>query len=79
MNDPLFRLKPCIIAGETRPDDYSVVTLDGETIGRVYRIEGARTETWAWFARFAGAPSGRTISLDEAKKAFRSAWNARPE
>jgi hypothetical protein len=34
VNDPLFRLKPYIIAGESRPDDYSVVTLNGKTVGR---------------------------------------------
>ena len=78
-NDPLFRLKPCIIAGESRPDDFSVVTLDGETVGRMYRVEVARTEQWAWFGHFSGAPSGRTVNLAEAKKAFRAAWDARLE
>lgn len=31
MDSPAFHLKPCVIAGETRPGDYSVVTEDGET------------------------------------------------
>jgi hypothetical protein len=47
MNDPLFRLKPCIIDGESRLNDFSVVTLDGEMLGRMYRVEEARTEQWA--------------------------------
>jgi hypothetical protein len=77
MDDPLFHLKPCIIGGESRPDDFSVVTSDGETMGRMYRVEGARTEQWGW--HFPGAPSGRTLSLDEAKMAFGAAWDAQLE
>jgi hypothetical protein len=74
-----LRLRPYIIAGESRPDDFNVVIEDGETAGRMYRVEVARTETWAWFGHFSGVPSGRTLSLDEAKKAFRAAWDARLE
>jgi hypothetical protein len=76
MNDPLFRLRPCIIGGESRPDDYSVVTLDGETIGRIYKTGSARTEAWVWSitVNIPGvAANGRTLSLDDAKKAFRAA------
>jgi hypothetical protein len=82
MNDPLFRLRPCIIAGESRPDDYSVVTLDGEVIGRIYKTGDARTEAWVWSITVnipGAAANGRTLNLDDAKKAFRAAWDARPE
>ena len=75
--DPL-RLRPTVIAGESRPDDYCVVTEDGTTVGRMYRVEGAHTETWAWFAHFGRSPSGRAPSRKEAKQRFRAAWDARP-
>jgi hypothetical protein len=58
-----LRLRPGVIAGETRPGDFSVVTEDGKTVGRMYRVEGAQTETWAWFARFGHNPTGRASSL----------------
>jgi hypothetical protein len=45
----------------------------------MYKVDGARIATWAWFGHFPDAPSGRTLSLDEAKKAFRTAWDARLE
>jgi hypothetical protein len=63
ISDPLH-LEPCVIAGEVCRDDFSVVTEDGRTVGRMYRVEGARTETWAWFAHFGRSPSGRASSLD---------------
>ncbi len=75
-SDPL-RLRPTVIAGQTPPDDFCVVTEDGETVGRMYRVEGARTEIWAWFAHFGRSPSGRASSRDEAKQQFRAAWDAR--
>jgi hypothetical protein len=77
-SSPPLRLRPCIIAGETRPDDFSVINEDGATVGRMYRVDGARTETWAWFARFGHNPTGRASSLEEAKQALRAAWDARP-
>src|SRR5690348_14314082 len=46
-----FHLRPCVIAGETRPGDVSVVSQDGETVGPMYRVDGARTQT----------ESGRTL------------------
>ena len=77
MDDPLH-LRPCIIAGESRPDDFSVVTLDGEVIGRIYKTGDARTE--AWVVNIPGvAANGRALNLDIAKKAFRAAWDARLE
>jgi len=42
-----LRLRPCVIAGETRPGDFCVVTVEGKTVGRMYRVDGARTDTWA--------------------------------
>jgi hypothetical protein len=78
ISDPL-RLRATVIAGETLRDDFCVVTEDGATVGRMYRVEGARTETWAWFAHFGRSPSGRASSLDEATKEFRAAWDARPQ
>jgi hypothetical protein len=80
MDSPAFRLRPCVIGGQTAPDDCSVVTEDGETVGRIYRVDGARIESWAWFAHIPGAAAnGRALSLDEAKKAFRAAWDRQPE
>jgi hypothetical protein len=51
-----------------------------DRVGRNCRVEGARTASWAWFAYIPGAAAnGRALSLDEAKKAFRAAWDTRPE
>jgi hypothetical protein len=60
------------------PGDFSVITDDGATVGRMYRVDGARTETWAWFAHFGRSPAGRASSREEAKRQFRAAWDARP-
>ena len=67
-----------------QPDDYDVIH-DGEIIGRIYRMIGLEElgveELWRW--RTAGSleptdgPSGGICaSLDEAKEAFRAAWEA---
>jgi hypothetical protein len=78
MPDAPARLRPCVIAGETRPGDFCVVAAEGETVGRMYRVDSAQTETWAWFAHFGRSPAGRTSSREEAKRQFRAAWDARP-
>src|SRR5262245_890733 len=72
---PLF-LRPCVIAGETAPDDYSVVE-DGKIVGRVYRDTGNRAEAWVWSVTI-GIPStayGRSPSRDQAKADFRAAFD----
>jgi hypothetical protein len=59
-------------------DDYDVI-LDGEIVGRTYRMIGDR-ELWRWMIRLWAPPPGPTggvaDGLDEAKVAFRTAWRA---
>lgn len=79
MPDDLF-LRPCVIGGETKPDDYSVIW-EGLTIGRIYRYAGSGAgERWAWSAGLSHLPQqprwrGLARSLKEAKAAFRVAWD----
>jgi hypothetical protein len=79
MEHGLF-LRPCVIGGETKPDDYSVIC-DDLIIGRIYRYEGSGTgDRWAWSAGLSVIPQhprwrGLAGSLKEAKAAFRQAWN----
>jgi hypothetical protein len=84
MEHDLF-LRPCVIGGETKPDDYSVIW-DGLTIGRIYRYAGSGAgDRWAWSAGLSVIPQqprwrGLAGSLKEAKEAFRRAWDEiRPE
>jgi hypothetical protein len=62
------------------PDDYNVVH-KGQTIGRIYCVTGGARETWHWAqidprAPSHGTNSGVAASFDEAKAAFRAAWDA---
>lgn len=84
MEHDLF-LRPCEIAGETKPDDYSVIW-DDLIIGRIYRYSGSGAgDKWSWSAGLSVIPQrprwrGLANSLKEAKAAFRQAWNeVRPE
>jgi hypothetical protein len=61
------------------PDNYDVIH-DGKIIGRIYRMIG-REELWRWMIPGSRAPTdgpsgGICVSLDEAKAAFRAAWDA---
>ena len=71
-----LRLRPTeIIAGEPLPDDWCVV-LDGDTIGRIMRVQLARgVWVWSWsLILFPASPADRgdEPTLDAAKAAFRS-------
>lgn len=77
MADQLFlrRIYP------NKPDHYSVINLDGESVGYIYRSDSAPpgAPAWLWgvaFSHYPSAPnqSGRLASLDEAKAAVRAAW-----
>lgn len=78
MEHELF-LRPCVIGGETKPDDYSVIW-GGLTIGRIYRYMGSGAgEKWSWNAGLFNIPQqprwrGLAGSLNEAKAAFKKAW-----
>jgi hypothetical protein len=84
MDHDLF-LRPAVIGGETKPDDYSVIW-DNLTIGRISRYPGSGSgEKWSWSAGLSNLPQqprwrGLASSLKEAKAAFRLAWDEiRPE
>jgi hypothetical protein len=64
--------------GTSRPDDYNVV-YEGQRVGRIYRMNSTGRELWRWtqswiFQPTHGANGGVADTLDEAKAAFRSAW-----
>jgi hypothetical protein len=66
--------------GVSRPDDYHVI-YEGEVVGRVYRMNNTGRETWRWTQIGMRAPThepngGMADSLDEAKAAFKTAWEA---
>jgi hypothetical protein len=75
----MLTLRPTRIAGETAPDDWSVLC-DGRVIGRMMRqIVGAQSSTpWGWsitvpLPTIPGSQGGAE-SLEGAKAAFRIAW-----
>jgi hypothetical protein len=51
---------------------------DGEEVGRLYRMNGVGREQWRWthFWYTRGTNGGVADTLDEAKAAFRAAWEA---
>ena len=65
--------------GERRPDDYEVRHY-GRTVGRGYRIDSVSRELWQWtqigWGPSHGPSGGVADTLDEAKAAFRLAWDA---
>ena len=64
--------------GTILPDGYDVIH-DGEIVGRIYRMNTGR-ELWRWtqIGRAQPEPGGGVAdSLDEAKAAFRAAWERR--
>jgi hypothetical protein len=61
-------------------DDFDVLH-DGEIVGRIYRMSSTGQELWRWMMPRLRAPTdgpsgGVVASLDEAKAAFRRAWDA---
>ena len=66
--------------GERRPDDYNIIH-KGQIVGRIYRMNGTGRELWRWtqsgLAQPRHGPNGGVANtLDEAKTAFRRAWDA---
>lgn len=60
------------------PEDYNVIH-EGRVVGRVSRMNSTARETWQWTQIGERAPTrgpngGIADSLDEAKVAFRRAW-----
>jgi hypothetical protein len=64
--------------GEKRPDDYEV-RHEGRTVGRIQRLRSTGRELWHWtqidWGPSYGPNGGVTDTLDEAKAAFRRAWD----
>ena len=73
-------LRPAVIGGQTKPDDYSVIW-DSLTIGRIFRSIGLNgADIWSWSAGLPTIPQqprwrGQAGTLKEAKAAFRKAWD----
>ncbi|CCE06455.1 conserved hypothetical protein [Bradyrhizobium sp. STM 3843] len=69
-----WRLRLCVIGGQTRPDDYAVIDEQDRPIGRICRGHGGG---WLWAVNLPNprAPSGDARSLEEAKAAFRDGWD----
>jgi hypothetical protein len=70
-------LRPCVIGGETAPNDYSVIE-DDHVVGRIYLAQSGASHAWVWSVTV-GIPStayGRAPSLDQAKAEFRAAFEA---
>jgi hypothetical protein len=72
-------LRRTIIAGETPPDDYTVMW-DGLAIGRIFKtIAVGGGATWSWSCALPNVPQssqhrGRADRLESAKTAFKTAW-----
>ena len=63
-------------------DDYDVAH-DGEIIGRIYRMSGDE-EVWRWMMLGSREPrdgpsGGLSYTFEEAKAAFRRAWDTAPQ
>jgi len=63
--------------GERHPEDYEI-RYNGQTGGRGYRLRSTGRELWHWtqigWGPSHGPHGGLADSLDEAKAAFRAAW-----
>ena len=63
-------------AGESRPDDYSVIH-KGQRVGRIYRMHSTDRELWYWTEIGARAPNtGLADTLEAAEAAFLRVWDA---
>jgi hypothetical protein len=64
-----------------KPDDYNIIH-EGQIVGRMYRMNSTGRELWRWtrsgiFQPSHGPNGGVADSRDEAKAAFRAAWQRR--
>jgi len=67
-----FSLQPIRWPGDDEADKHDFRVLnDGKRVGRIYRRNAAR-ESWNW--GIYGDGSGIADTLEEAKAAFRKAW-----
>src|SRR5665647_1754305 len=72
-------MRPCVIAGETAPDDWSVIC-DGVAVGRILKgFMPPDGKAWSWpitcHLRTSRADrSGSAASFDEAKADFKAKW-----
>ena len=80
----IFALRPIIWSdGYSRPDDYYVIH-GGQIVGRICRMDFVPKDRWCWtpigpWAATCGTKGGLVDSLDEAKAAFRAAWERRTQ
>ena len=72
-------MRPCVIAGETAPDDHSIIC-DGVTVGRILRGHMPPDgNDWSWHITCHLRParadhSGHTNSLEAAKREWAAKW-----
>jgi hypothetical protein len=70
-----LRLRRTVIAGTYCDNDWCVYE-NGRSVGRIYRTHAPGGGMhWRWFVQVVGqVASGSAETLDEAKAAFRGAW-----
>ena len=77
----IFALRPIVWSdGYSRPDDYYVIH-EGKIVGQICRMNSVPKDRWCWseIGPWAATSGGLVDSLDEAKAAFRAAWERRKE
>ena len=77
----IFALRPIIWSdGYSPTDDYYVIH-KGHIVGRICRMNNVPKDRWCWneIGPWAATCGGLVDSLDEAKAAFRAAWERRKQ
>jgi hypothetical protein len=65
--------------GSSRPDDFNILHDDKQVVGRIYRMSSVGREQWRWTTIdwCMGGPNGGVAdSIEQAKAAFRNAWDS---
>ena len=76
----LFLRRAIRLDSGSQRDDYNVIR-KGQTVGRIYRMNSIESQTWRWTQSGPQVPiegfnGGMADTLEDAKAAFRAAWNA---
>lgn len=60
-----------------RDDDWCVIAATGAVVGRIYWSTAHQVDPWLWFLQVSPVANGHAASLEEAKAAFRAAYERR--
>ncbi|MDB2369294.1 hypothetical protein N9V68_01760 [Octadecabacter sp.] len=68
-----FSRRPCVIGGQTAPNDWSIF-VNGKKIGRVlfYNKGATGTHCWQWSVTTYPSKSGQTESLEQAPEQIKA-------